>query len=504
MSVILTVYSREEQIGKTTFAINMGSSLIQEARQTVLFLDLNTIGDGLSAHTILKLFSNQPLTSADLSTDQIDRHITTHSSQLDVLTVDASVVQDEAVAQHVITTLLHYVQTRYDYILIDVPSQPNRMTYAAIDCSAMVVFFSTSSEHEYPVEILGKQLRHVVILKTGGSGRVSLHKQGCYYLPRDPLALDTFRGTGIPFVIQSPHRPISQVTARLARDIGNRRMGIALIGGASLGLSQLGMLEIFERNRIAIDMIVGTGFGAFIGACYALGIDLSRLTRYLVSWAMEQTYVFRMHSFVFRGKLLHGKRLQEVFETFLRDVYFEELQIPLHVTALNVRAGQGVIFREGKVLDAIISSMRIAGLFVPFKETERYLVDNSMFLPTLLRPLHQMGAHILIAVQIPLLTRESGRSFAHSRRRWWHVGRRHYNNPYANQALMAATFDSLMDQMTDHSHDTSDTQRVDPDVIVAPKVSGVSWRDFHKINDLIEAGAQAAEAVIPTLEELKK
>lgn len=502
MSMILTVYSREEQIGKTTFALNLGSSLIQEARQTVLFLDLNTIGNGLSAHTILKLFASQPFTSIQFTTDQIDRHISTHSSQLDVLTVDASVVKDEAIAQELMNTLLHYLQTRYDYILIDVPSQSNRMTYAAIDRSAMVVFFSTSAEHEYPVEILGKQLRHVVVLKTGGSGRVSLHKQGCYYLPRDPLTLDTFRGTGIPFVIQSPHRPISQVTARLARDIGNRRLGIALIGGASLGLSQLGMLEIFERNRIAIDMIVGTGFGAFIGACYALGIDLNQLTRYLVGWAMEQTYVFRVHSFVFRGRILHGKRLQGVFETFLRDVYFEELQVPLYVTALNVRAGQGVIFREGKVLDAIISSMRISGLFVPFKNTERYLVDNSMFLPTLLRPLHQMGAHILVAVQIPLLTKESGRAFALSRRRWWHV-KRHYN-PHANQALMAATFDNLMEQMTDHPDEMPNMQRIAPDVIVTPKVSGVSWRDFHKINDLIEAGAQAAEAVIPLLEELKK
>ncbi len=500
MSIILTIYSREEQIGKTSFALNLGSSLILETHQSALLLDLNSIGDGLSAGAILRLFSLQPLISSTVSTQQLDEHITTHSSQLDVLTVDAGLVHDETTAQSFISALLDILQARYDYILIDVPSQPNRMTYAAIDRSTMVLFFSTSAEHEYPVEILGKQLRHVVTLKTGGSGRVSLHKQGCYYLPKDPLTLDTFRGTGIPFVIQSPHRPISQVTARLARDIGNRRLGIALIGGASLGLSQLGMLEVFERNRIAIDMIVGTGFGAFIGACYALGIDLSRLTRYLVSWAMEQTYLSRMHSFVFKGQLFHGKRLRNVFETFLQDVYFEELQIPLHVTAMNVRAGKGTIFQEGKILDAITSSMRISGLFVPFKEAERYLVDNSMFLPTLLRPLRQMGAHILLAVQIPLLSQESDRTFARSQRRWWSSGR---YNVHQNQALMDATFDNLMEHMTDHASDTSAIQHITPDVMITPQVSGVSWRDFHKINELIEAGAQAAEAVIPTLEELK-
>jgi len=501
MSTILALYSREEQIGKTTFAINLGASLIQETHQSALLLDINTIGNGLSASSILKLFSTTTIASPDCIPEQIDSHIQTHSSQLALLTLNATLVQDETTAQDVITALLHYLQSCYEYILIDVPSQPSRMTYAAIDRSTIVIFFSTSEEHEYPVEILGKHLRHVVTLKTGGSGRVSLHKQGCYYLPKDPFTLDTFRGTGIPFVIQSPHRPISQVTARLARDIGNRRLGITLIGGATLGLSQLGMLEVFERNRIAIDMIVGTGFGAFIGACYALGIDLSRLTRYLVSWAMEQTYFFRVHSFVFRGKLLHGKRLQDLFETFLQDVYFEELQIPLHVTALNVRAGRGVIFREGKVLDAIMSSMRISGLFVPFRETERYLVDNSIFLPTLLRPLHQMGAHILVAVQMPLLTQESRQTFARLQRRWWLPSR---YNTQQNHVIMAATFDNLMDQMTDHSQDESTEQGIEPNIVIMPKVSGVSWRDFHKINDLIEAGAQAAEAVIPELEKLKK
>jgi len=500
MSVILTIYSREQQIGKTTFALNLGSSLIQETHQSTLLLDLNAIGQSLAACAILKLFSAPALSAADFSTDDIDAHLVTHSSQLDILTIDEALVRDETLAQRFIETLLDSVQSRYDYIIIDAPAQSNRMTYAAIDRSTMVVFFSTSAEHEYPVEILGKQLRHVITLKTGGSGRVSLHKHGCYYLPKDPLTLDTFRGTGIPFVIQSPHRPISQVTARLARDIGNRRMGIALIGGAALGLSQLGMLEVLERNRIAIDMIVGTGFGAFIGACYALGIELSRLTRYLVSWAMEQTYMFRVHSFVFRGQLLRGNQLQDLFDTFLQDVYFEDLQIPLHVTALNVRAGRGVMFREGKVLDAIISSMRISGLFVPFKETERYLVDNSMFLPTLLRPLRQMGAHILLAVQIPLLSQESSRTFALSQRRWWQPKR---YNTRQNQALMAATFDNLMDQMTDHAPDAPSVQPIEPNVVITPRISGVSWRDFHKINDLIEAGAQAAEAVIPTLEQLK-
>lgn len=499
MSTIVTLYSKEEHIGKTTFGINLGVSLIQETQQPVLLVDLNSQGDGFSANSILRISPAHPLTASSLSAEQIDVHVQRHSSQLAVLTIDADVIRDETIARSFMHTFFLHMQNRYAYILIDASTQPHRITYEAIDHSSLVIFFSTSSEHEYPVEILGKQLRHVVRQKTGGSGRVSLHKQGCYYLPKDTLTLDTFRGTGIPFVIQAPYRPISQVVARLARDIGNRRLGIALIGGAALGLAQLGMLEVFERNRIEIDMIVGTGFGAFIGANYALGVELSRLTRYLVSWAMKQTYPFRVHSFIFRGRLLKGIRLQSLFENFLQDVYFEELQIPLCVTAFNARAGHGIIFREGKVLDAIVSSMRIPGLFVPFKHTERYLVDNSMVLSTLLSPLRQMGAHILVAVQVPLLSQESGRAFAQAQRRWWQLKR---YNVQQNQAIMAATFDNLMHEMKEVQAPSLSSQRIEPDIMVTPDVKGVSWRNFHKINELIEAGARAAEAAIPKFEDL--
>jgi NTE family protein len=40
-----------------------------------------------------------------------------------------------------------------------------------------------------------------------------------------------------------------------------------------------------------------------------------------------------------------------------------------------------------------------------------------------------------------------------------------------------------------------------PDVLIAPKVGPVGWFDFHRAAETIELGVQAAEKVMPEIEE---
>jgi NTE family protein len=309
-----------------------------------------------------------------------------------------------------------------------------------------------------------------------------------------------FRRGGIPFVIQAPHRPISKVIARLARDIGKKQLGLVLTGGAALGLTQLGILKVFERNRIAVDIITGMGFGAFIGAVYALGVELDRLTRYIVSWALSRSYLSRFNSYFFKGSFFKEKSLQTLCDKFLKDVYFEELLIPMNVMAFNIRTGKSVIFKEGKILDAIKSSMRIPKLFVPFKDTEPYLIDGSVLSPKPVFPLKQMRTDMTIVVHV---TPSLGKNPKHFYRKV--RGKRTPERQAAEQnySIMAATFDSLMEQLMDTPDESLDTERFEPDLVITPNIGGIVWRDFHKINELIDAGTQVAEQVIPKIEELK-
>jgi len=495
------MYSTEEKIGKTMVGINLGVSLINETRKSVIFVDLSTGGNGIPAYSVLKLFPLKLLSNPEVTVERIREYLQLHSSQIFLLTIDSALFQEETVAREFTITLFKNLRELFDYIIVDTSTQSNRITYATIDLSDIVIFMSTSTEHDHPIGILGHQdFRHVVNMEDQGGGRSTLQNHGRYLLPRDTLTLNTFRRSGIPFVIQAPYRPISKMVARLARDIGKKQLGLALTGGAALGLAQLGILEVFERNRISVDTITGISFGAFIGAVYASGVELNRFARHIVSWALSRSYLSRFNSYFFRGKFFKEGSLQTLCDTFLNDVYFEELFIPMNVMAFNMRTGKEVIFREGKVLDAIKSSMRIPGLFVPFKHTEQYLIDGSILSPTPVLPLKQMRAHITIVVHMTPLPGKNPKYFYRRARGQLAPERQAAEQNYS---IMAATFDSLMEQLTDTPDESPDMERLEPDLVITPDIGGISWRDFHRINELIDAGIQAAEKVLPRIEELK-
>ena len=492
MSIVLTIYSVEEHVGKTTIAINLGASLIHETQSSVLLVDFNAAGNGAPAHAMLKLFPVNPLRDGATPRDQLQQYLQLHSSQLFLLTIDAALLQEEFAVREFLRRLFEDLRAAFDYILVDTPGQANRLTHEMLDCSESILFISAALDHEYPLGVLGThELRQVVNLQAESAGRGLLQQPRCYVLPQDPVAVETFRGSGIPFVIQLPYRPISQMIARLARDLGRKQVGLALTGGGALGLAQLGVLEVFERNRIAVDFFAGTSFGALIGAAGAAGVELTRFTRYVVSWALSRSYLSRLNARFFEGRLLKEKSLHALCDAFLKDVYFEELLIPLNVMAFDIRTGRSVIFQEGKVLDAVKSSMRIPGIFAPFRQTEQYLVDSSVFYATPIAPLKQMGAHITIAVQVApapgVKKRLTPKQLLAEQ----------------NYAITAATFDGLMAHMNEMSDDAAQPAKLQPDVVILPEVGGIAWQEFHRINELIDAGIQAAEKAIPKIEELK-
>jgi NTE family protein len=159
-----------------------------------------------------------------------------------------------------------------------------------------------------------------------------------------------------------------------------------------------------------------------------------------------------------------------------------------------------VVFREGKVIDAVKSSMRVPNLFSPFKDTERHLIDGSVIYPTPVFPLHKMGANITIAVAVMPSPDESHEYF---RRQIKGRATQEQRVAKQNYALVAATFDSLMERLLDVPDSPDVVERVAPDLFILPDITGITWRDFHRVNELIELGASAAKKIISKIEELK-
>jgi NTE family protein len=150
---------------------------------------------------------------------------------------------------------------------------------------------------------------------------------------------------------------------------------------------------------------------------------------------------------------------------------FEELRIPLGVTATDFNTGQGVVFHSGSIIDPIRASCAYPGMFLPVNIRDRWLVDGMLSHPVPTRPLREMGAERVIAV--------------HLKGQWSKDGApRHLFD------VIGQSFAIAQDQM-------SHLWKGAADVVVEPDVAGFAYDDFKRAGELMRSGEAAMREALP-------
>lgn len=503
MNRVLTIYSAEKAIGKSILGINLGVSLIQETQKSVILLQICTADEDVPARSYLKLPFSDALNVQTIAEEGLKCSIQTHSSQLAVLTLESGIFREARSSEGLLDLILQDLLEEYGYVIIELSSRTGTLTFEVLDKTDVVILMASSFEYEQPIGSIGHYNFRLVVNRYDATEAVGTPPTQIqhYLLPEDILAVDNFRKSGVPFVIQAPYRPISQAIGRLARDVGEKQFGIALSGGAALSLTQLGILEVLERNRITIDMIAGVSFGALIGASLATGMEFRRLKEALVTWAESCRTVPRWSwRRWLSARFFLDSGLDDLCRSLLENVYFDDLKLPLNVVAADTRTAASVVFKEGRVLDAVQSCMRIPEVFVPFPHTEAHLIDGSIIYPMPVLPLKRMGANICAAVSVTPTPAESRQYFQQKMTGRPNAEQRAVRENYT---LVTATFDSLMERLTESPEGMASEEQMKPDVLIIPQCKGISWKDFHQVHTLIDVGIQAAEEMIAHIEQLK-
>jgi len=244
-------------------------------------------------------------------------------------------------------------------------------------------------------------------------------------------------------------------------------IGLALGGGFARGMAHIGVLKVLEQEGIPVRIVAGTSVGALIGACYCSGLSIEELEH--VAHSVRFTTFARWT--VSRYGFASNDRMVQFLERTLKVKTFEELRIPLGVTATDFNSGEGVVFHSGSIIDPVRASCAYPGMFLPVEIRGRYLVDGMLSYPVPTAPLHEMGADRVIAV--------------HLRGQWTKNGApRHLFD------VIGQSFAIAQDQM-------SHLWRGAADVIVEPDVAGFAYDDFKRAGELISAGEAAMRQVMP-------
>lgn len=176
----------------------------------------------------------------------------------------------------------------------------------------------------------------------------------------------------------------------------NRKIGLALGGGAAKGIAHIGVLKAIEENNINVEFIAGTSIGALVASYYAFGQSIETLEAISSDMSFSSLIGFKLQ----KQGLFTTKSIKEMVLKDIGNVYIEQAKIPLAICATDIATGKQVVLTEGKLADAICASMAVPGVFVPVEIHGRTLVDGGITENVPVSALDKMGAGITMAVDL--------------------------------------------------------------------------------------------------------
>ncbi|TAK99903.1 MAG: patatin-like phospholipase family protein [Aquabacterium sp.] len=248
------------------------------------------------------------------------------------------------------------------------------------------------------------------------------------------------------------------------------RIGLALGGGAARGFAHIGVLQVLEEQGIKPDLVVGTSAGSVVAALYASGKTPAELTT--MAMTLDESTIT---DWVFPGRsILKGEALAKFVRNLTAGKQIENMRLPLGIVAADLQSGQPILFRRGDPGMAVRASSSVPGVFEPVKIGGREYIDGGAVSPIPVRYAKQMGADVVIAVDISAIPE--------------------------GQPTKGAV-DILLQTFNIMGHAISQFELQDADVVMRPKLEGIGSAEFSARRLSILAGREAALMVMPQLKE---
>ena len=293
----------------------------------------------------------------------------------------------------------------------------------------------------------------------------------CWFAPRwivAAWALLWLAGcAGISPTVEPPVPTAPVVTAPVApRKVP--RLALALGGGAARGFAHVGVIQVLEEAGIKPDMVIGTSAGSLVAAIYASGKTGAQMQQ--IATDMEEAMLTDWTLPLFGRGLLRGEALARYVNGIVGNRPIEALALPLGIVATDLGSGDGIVFRRGDTGMAVRASSAVPSLFQPVRIGAREFVDGGLVAPVPVRYARQMGADLVIAVDIS-------------------------NEPRSNTADGAIQV--LLQTFSIMGKSISAYELRDADVVVRPALSAVRSADFTSRRQSIEAGRAAMLLALP-------
>ncbi len=273
-------------------------------------------------------------------------------------------------------------------------------------------------------------------------------------------------------------------------------IAVALGGGGVRGNAHIGVLRVLEREGFRIRAIAGTSAGGMVAAAYAAGISPDELEARMRNVDQSRLYGFHLGS---GPGLLGVGGIEKILSELLGDRTFEDLEILCGVTAVNLATGREKHLREGRLVDALMATIAIPGVFPPKRWGYYNLADGGVLDPVPVKLARILAPKKIPVVAVVLTPKPRPQE--------------EFPSPMLSSAplilkpiarLRVAQAFEIFLRSIDIGMSAITELRLEidkPDVVIRPAVDHLGILQHVNVSEVVKLGEQAAEASLSTLQK---
>jgi len=253
------------------------------------------------------------------------------------------------------------------------------------------------------------------------------------------------------------------------------KIGLALGSGGARGLAHIGVIKILEKNGIPIDFIAGSSIGAMIGGFYAAGMTIEEIEEIASStdWRKVFSTLFEPS---FKKGLIGGEKVKTFIENYINGKSFEECKMPFAAVATDLKTGEVAVLKKGEMALAMRASISIPLIFRPVEIGGRTLADGGLSAPVPVEIVRNMGADIVIAVNL--------------------------DKHYYDEQWSPGFYDIANGSLGILRHHLAMLNAANADIVIEINAGNISWYRFTNGREKVLIGEEATQKILPRLKEL--
>jgi len=506
-TTIISVFSSYSQAGKTIYALNLALSLHKETRKSILILEICQKDKSHSLPSKLEINGDSPVLDLSVffgdTAKAISDSILKNKFGIDLVCLNYQ-AEDELCIKRLIG-ILSLLVNDYHYIILDLPSDIDQICFNILNQSDSIHILTSpepvdlkrtnnlvdrlKQDFNFPDEKIKIIINEYKLSKLTCEEQVGLLNHAIFAtLPKIELV-----GRERLF-LDEPDSEYAKAIKRISRRVGDCLVGLALGVGAAYGFCHIGILKVIEEENIPIDVVSGSSIGALIASLWVTGKSSREILK-IAQEFKEAKYIWGLVDLTvpYLG-FIKGKKLYNFLKKYLGNKTFHDVRFPLKIIASNVKKKEPIVLDKGLLIDAVMLSCAMPGVFMPFRFKDDILMDGGLTYPLPTEILFKMGVKKIIAVNVTPSREDILRQCEkikqeitpeHKKKRF--SLKRYFRNRFKTNIL-----DIIFSSIEVMQSELARKEEGLADVVLHPDTSGLHWLEFQGAVDFARRGEEEA------------